>query len=360
MRKGRVLFIANHRKNRSPGQRFRFEQYIDYLSQSGFECEISFLLSAKDDRFFYSTGNLIPKIVIYFKCLYKRFKDIKKAKNYDVIFIFREAFFTGTTFFERRVRRLPIKIIFDFDDSIWLPNVSPANKNLAWLKNYAKTSKIIKLSNLVITGNQYLANYAMQYNANVKIIPTTIDTSYHKQKKQKSKSDKICIGWTGTSTTLKHFEYILPVLIKIKEKYSNKVYFKMIGEEKYSNNTLAITSVKWDIATEIEDLSELDIGIMPLPNDEWAKGKCGFKGLQYMSLEIPAILSPVGVNAEIIQDGINGYLADTEEEWIRKISILIESEELREKLGKAGRQTVIEKYSVEANRQKYLDIFNDL
>ena len=99
---------------------------------------------------------------------------------------------------------------------------------------------------------------------------------------------------------------------------------------------------------------------MPLPDDKWSKGKCGFKGLQYMSLQIATIMSPVGVNSEIIQNGINGFLASTETEWIEKLSLLISNTELRNQLGKQARQTIIEKYSVEAWKEKYLQYFNEL
>jgi glycosyltransferase involved in cell wall biosynthesis len=116
----------------------------------------------------------------------------------------------------------------------------------------------------------------------------------------------------------------------------------------------------WKKATEVTDLEEIDIGIMPLPDDEWAKGKCGLKGLQYMAFAIPAIMSPVGVNTEIIQDGVNGFLADSEDEWFEKLSILIESFELRKKMGEEGRKTVVGKYSVKANQQLYLKYFSDL
>jgi len=116
----------------------------------------------------------------------------------------------------------------------------------------------------------------------------------------------------------------------------------------------------WNCDSEIEDLSEIDIGIMPLPDDEWAKGKCGFKGLQYMAMEIPTVMSAVGVNREIIEEGVNGFLASTEEEWIDKLSLLIESEELRRNIGMEGRKTVIEKYSVDSQKQRYLEYFNEL
>lgn len=351
----KILFLGNHRKDRSPSQRFRYEQYLDYFQQNGYDYELSPLLNAKEDKLFYSKGNWIQKLFLVIRCFIKRLNDVKAASNFDIIFIQREAFFLGTTYFEKKLNRLPVKIFFDFDDSIWLPNVSLGNRKLAWLKNYDKTKTLIGLADLVIAGNQYLGDYANQFNNQVHIIPTTIDTSYHKNKTEKTADQPICIGWTGTSTTIKHFEMAIPVLLKLKEKYKDQIYFKVIGESKYNNQDLGITGTQWNLDTEIEDLSELDIGIMPLPNDQWSQGKCGFKGLQYMSLEIPTIMSPVGVNKEIIEDGINGFLADTETEWFLKISHLIESVSLRKKIGMAGRKTIEEKYSVEANKQKYLD-----
>lgn len=356
----KVLFLANHRLNRSPGQRFRFEQYFDYLNDNGFQCELSPLLSIKDDKLFYSKGNWISKLFIFIKCFNKRLIDVKRAKEFDVIFIFREAFFTGTTYFERKISREGVKVIFDFDDSIWIPNISPANKRLEWLKNYAKTREIIELSDMIFAGNRYLADYAEKYNDDVHVIPTTIDTDYHKGDVNKRERNKFCIGWTGTNTTIQHFEYALPVLKRIKEKFKDKVYFKLIGETNYYNEQLKLKGVKWNVSSEIEDLQEIDIGIMPLPDDKWTKGKCGFKGLQYMALEIPTIMSPVGVNTEIITDGENGFLARTEDEWFDKLSLLIESKELRAQFGKAGRKTVIEKYAVDSNKEKYLACFENV
>jgi glycosyltransferase involved in cell wall biosynthesis len=149
-------------------------------------------------------------------------------------------------------------------------------------------------------------------------------------------------------------------LVRLKEKYGDKIYFKLIGDEAYENAQLGLKGMAWNLATEIEDLSEFDIGIMPLPDDEWAKGKCGFKGLQYMAMEIPAVMSPVGVNTDIVEDGENGFLATTDDEWIEKISLLIDSEELRRKYGAEGRRTVVEKYSVESQKERYLEFFNEL
>jgi glycosyltransferase involved in cell wall biosynthesis len=357
----RILFVAPHRPNRAPSQRFRFEQYLDFLKEKGFECHFSYLISEKDDVVFYSKGKFIRKSGLFFKYFFIRLKDVLKAKKYDIIFIQREAFFLGSAFFERRFSRSKARLIYDFDDSIWLQNVSEANRNLNFLKNYGKTAKIIKYADLIIAGNKYLFDYARNFNVNVEIIPTTIDTNeYIKSNCQGKNNQVICIGWSGSITTIQHFKYAEPILMKIKEKYQEKVCFKVIGDKSYCNEKLEIRGLSWTKQDELKELNTFDIGIMPLPDDVWAKGKCGLKGLQFMSLEIPTIMSPVGVNNEIIIDGENGFLASTEEEWISKLSILIEDVELRKKIGLAGRKAVVEKYSVDAHKNQYVQYFLNL
>jgi glycosyltransferase involved in cell wall biosynthesis len=236
-------------------------------------------------------------------------------------------------------------------------DTSDANKNFEWLKNPQKTACIIAMSDLVIAGNRYLADYACKHNSRVVVIPTTINTREHRKSDIVKKNNSICIGWSGSITTIKHFGQVVPVLKKIKHKYGDRVRFKVIGDESYVNEELGIKGIAWNLQDEVKELSELDIGLMPLPHDEWAKGKCGLKALLYMAMEIPAVISPVGVNGEIIRDGSNGFLAAKEVEWEQKISRLVESKELRESLGRAGRKTVEEKYSVEVNRSKYLECF---
>jgi glycosyltransferase involved in cell wall biosynthesis len=354
----KVLFLTIHRPDRNPSQRFRFEQYLSFLNANGFDYEFSYLLGPKDDKIFYSKGKTLLKAWLLFRTFFERIIDLYSASKYDIIFIHRECFFLGTSFFEKRFAKSDAKLIFDFDDSIWLQNVSEANRYYKFLKNPSKTMELIKLSHLVIAGNNYLVDYAKQFNRNVLVIPTTIDTNYHKPTLSFNK-DKIIIGWTGTHSTIKYLINALPVLKKIQQKYP-QVEFKIICENEFLIEEIQTQTTSWNKQQEIEQLQDFDIGIMPLPNDEWAKGKCGFKGLQYMGLSIPTIMSPVGVNTEIIQDGVNGFLANSDEEWIQKLSLLIESKEMREKLGNAGRQTVVEKYSVEANKQKYLEAFKSL
>jgi glycosyltransferase involved in cell wall biosynthesis len=356
----KILFIASHRKDRSPGQRYRFEQYFDFLQQNGYDCELAFFLTEADDKVFYSPGNILKKFFITIRSAKKRMRDVRRASQFDIVFIQREAFMTGSTFFEKGFRRSSAKIIFDFDDSIWLLDTSNANRMWQWMKSATKTSEIIALSDLVFAGNRYLADYASRFNKNVKIIPTTIDTKkFHRNDEYKNNST-VCIGWSGSHTTIKHFEAAIPVLKKLKDKYGERICFKVMGDPQFENKELNIAGISWSSSTEVSVLSSFDIGIMPLPDDQWVKGKCGLKGLSYMAMEVPTVMSAIGVNPEIINDGINGFLAASEEEWVDKISQLIESFELRKKMGVNGRETVLSRYSVESQKNNYLNAFNEL
>ena len=267
---------------------------------------------------------------------------------------------TGSSYFEKKFSRSKAKLVFDFDDSIWLLDTSNANKIWQWMKSEKKTGDIIACSHLVFAGNRFLGDYARQFNSNVKIVPTTIDTALFKRKTPYMDKDPVCIGWSGSHTTIKHFESGISFLKKIKEKYGNRVCFKVMGDPGYVNQELDIVGIPWSSQSEVDILSSFDIGIMPLPDDQWVKGKCGLKGLSYMALEIPTIMSAVGVNCEIITNGENGFLASTEEEWVDRLSQLIDSFELRRKIGIASRQTVEEKYSLESHKNSYLQHFNEL
>jgi glycosyltransferase involved in cell wall biosynthesis len=361
----RVLLIVAHRLDRSPGQRYRFEQYLPYLEQHGFEFTLANLLDAADDRTFYGHGGAAGKAWVLLKGAARRLRDVARAQEHDAILLFREAYPLGSTWFERRFQNSGVPMIFDFDDAIWLDSTSDANRRFAWMKNGQKTNELIAMSHIVTAGNTYLANYARRFNANVRIVPTTIDTGSYTPRDEAPANDAgsaqavIRIGWTGSPTTIEHFRTAIPALTELKRRYGNRLAFTVIGDPSYRDAELDVESLPWRSATEVEDLRRLDIGIMPLPDDEWTRGKCGAKGLQYMALKIPTVMSPVGVNTEIITHGQNGMLASTPQEWIDVLSQLIESAELRRRLGAAGRETVVARYSVLSQRDVYLAVFRE-
>jgi glycosyltransferase involved in cell wall biosynthesis len=358
-KKKRILYIVQHRFNRSPGQRYRCEQYIPFLEAAGFECVYSpILVDEKEDNDLYY-GNYLQKLMLFTRGAVRRLRDVIRAGKFDIVFIYREAFMTGTTVFEKLVKRSGAKIIFDFDDAIWKHDVSEGNKALSWLKSPEKINDILAMADLVFAGNQYLADYAKQFAKEVVVIPSTIDLDYYRLPPKKV-SGRVIIGWSGSLTTIEHFKTILPVLKTLKAKYSELIDFNVLGLGQYLNEDLRIQGITWTPETEVKEIALFDIGIMPLPDNEWSRGKCGMKGLQYMALEVPTVMSAIGVNKDIIDDGVNGFLASSEEEWVQKLSLLIESEELRTKLGKAGRKTIEGKYSSAAIRNDYLRYFKEL
>jgi len=355
----RVLILCAHRPKRSPSQRYRFEQNLPFLEQQGFSFTFSYLLNEHDDKIFYAQGKFLVKIFILAKSIFIRLKDCFRFKNFDIIFIQREASFFGTSFFEKSAYRSGKLVIFDFDDSIWLADTSPGNKKWEWIKKPKKFFENVSYAHCVIAGNSYLASKSEPVNKNTVVIPTTIDTDFHVPKPELRNKEVVVIGWSGSISTVKHFELILPVLLKLKKLYKEKIKFKIIGDKNYKNDLLPIESVAWNEITEVDELNSFDIGIMPLPDDEWANGKCGLKGLSYMACEVPVIMSVVGENKNIVAHGENGFLAANENDWFELLKQLIESKSLRETLGKAGRKTVIERYSVEANKEKYLKVFKN-
>lgn len=290
----------------------------------------------------------------------KRFRVLFFAAPYDLIFIHREAAPLGPPLLEWIIEKmLRKKIIYDFDDAIWLTDRVNEPSLLKALKYRNKVKQICRWSDTVSCGNAYLAHYARQFNKKVVINPTTIDCETMHNPALfvvKKKTNKVVIGWTGSHSTLKYLVLLEPVLQKLEDQFE-QVSFLVIADQRPQLQLNRLDFIIWNPQTEVEDLLNIDIGIMPLPEDEWAKGKCGFKALQYMALEIPAVISPVGVNTEIITEGVEGFLCRTDEEWSLALRKLILDKTLRDALGKRGRQKVVNHYSVSSNTARFLSLF---
>ena len=356
----RVLFVAAHRLNRAPSQRFRFEQYLSHFESDGIESVFSPLLSAADDRLFYGTSGFFAKAWILARGAVRRAKDVLRAAEFDAVFVQREAFFGGWPVFERAFKQTGTPLVLDFDDAIWLLDVSDANQRYGWLKRPQKTAEIARLAVLVIAGNSFLADYAKAHNPSVCLIPTTIDTQVYSKDRPRNRISPVCIGWTGSTTTIKHFHQSVPALQLLRDQWGGRVRFRVIGDGSYRNEALGIVGEPWDASTEIQSLCGMDIGIMPLPDDDWSRGKCGLKGLQFMALGIPVVMENVGANRDIVSDGINGFLASGKQEWVSKLSSLVASADLRERIGVAGRETVETRFSVNSQKDVYVKALRDV
>jgi len=357
----KILFLVPYPLKESPSQRFRFEQYFALLSEKGFTFEIHSFLKSNNWRLFFKPGKLLRKASILCIGIIRRLLLLLRVRQFDFIFIHREAAPLGPPIFEWILSQLlQKKIIYDFDDAIWLTDKTDEAWHVRFIKWRQKVSAICRWSYKVSSGNAYLASFARQYNSNVVVNPTTIDTTaVHNPglfPPGASKKQGIVIGWTGSHSTLKYLDGSTAILSQIEETFPN-VQFMVIADRRPDLRLNNLLFIPWRSESEIQDLMSIDIGIMPLPNDKWAQGKCGFKALQYMALKIPAIASPVGVNNQIIDDGINGFLCSTPEEWSSAITKLIKDKELRQQMGERGRNKVIDHYSVESNSFLFLKLF---
>lgn len=308
----------------------------------------------------YQTGHTLEKVRAVLQNMNRRRREVssQSLRDYDLVYVFREAAIFGPAWFEKRIAGRGLPMIFDFDDAVFVAYKSPSNGYLSYLKFPQKTATICRVSSHVMAGNQYLADYAKQFNENVTIVPTTIDTEKYRVVEKDGSDDAVTIGWSGSFSTVQHLDTIREVLRDLAGE--ERFRLRVIGTPNYQLPGVETEAVEWRSETEIEDLRRIDIGLMPLPDDQWSKGKCGLKALQYMALGIPTVCSPVGVNSTIIRDGENGFLADGKDEWIEKLKKLIHSVELRKKLGLEGRKTVEETYSARVQAPRVFEIFKSV
>jgi glycosyltransferase involved in cell wall biosynthesis len=352
----KILFIVPYPLASAPSQRFRFEQYFEALDKDGIRYDLQSFIDDATWEILYKKGFVLRKVYGIIKGFARRKLLFFKLKQYNWVFIHREAAPIGPPIFEWIITKIfRKKIIYDFDDAIWLENVSESNKIVSKIKWYNKVSSIIKWSEKISCGNDFLCDYAKKYNYNVVLNPTTIDMFNLHNETKNQYSNRVVIGWTGTHSTIKYLEPIVPIIKELEKQLDFD--FVVISNRKPDWNLKSLQYIEWNKETEVTDLLKMNVGIMPIPDDDWAKGKCGFKALQYMSLGIPALVSPVAVNKKIVDNGINGYWCNDNEEWKNAISALIKDAELRIKMGVAAKEKIKNHFSVESNTANFLNLF---
>ncbi len=356
-----ILFICPYPAGESPSQRFRFEQYFDLLQSNNYSFSIHPFLSLSTWRILYNPGKIIRKIFAVLGGFMKRFLLLSSLWKYDFVFIHREATPVGPPWFEWAVAKVfKKKIIYDFDDAIWIANSTKENDLVSKIKWPSKVNSICKWSYAISCGNDFLCDFARKFNDHVVLNPSTIDTEkLHNTElyPKKIESNQIVIGWTGSHSTLKYLDPLIPVIQSIEKRFLDQIKLVIIADRAPSFKLQSLSFIKWHKETEIKDLLQIDIGVMPLTDDIWAKGKCGFKVLQYMALGIPAIASAVGVNKIIIDRDIDGFLCESPLQWEEKIIRLIEDRTLRNQMGKAGQAKIVNNYSVDSNSALFLSLF---
>ena len=318
----RILFVVPYPPGQAPSQRFRFEQYLDLLTRAGHSYQFASFLDAATWAILYKPGHNAAKIMGVLTGIWRRLVTLFTLHHYDFVFIHREAAPLGPPVLEWLMANVWGKrIIYDFDDAIWmrddLANGPTLFGRLKWTQ---KVGAICGWAHRVSCGNAYLADYARQFNSRpdaVVINPTTLDTHHlHNRLRDQATrpGETIVVGWTGTHSTLPYLERLWPIFRKLEADPTLPAFELRVIANKPPTPDPGLRTlhfVPWRKETEIDDLLTFHFGLMPLADDAWAQGKCAFKALQYMALGMPALVSPVGMNTDVVEHGVNGFICDT-------------------------------------------------
>jgi glycosyltransferase involved in cell wall biosynthesis len=286
----------------------------------------------------------------------RRFWVIITSSKYDYIWLQYEAFPYLPGIFEKILPMFNKKIVCDYDDAIFHKYDDWGNWFIKKLLGN-KLDTVLLHSDHVICGNSYIQQWANRINPRTTIIPTVVDSVQY-QKNFYHSTNPLTLGWIGSPATWCYMEPYLDFLSELSLKYNFNVL--IIGSGRSNHLYERFRLIEWSEPKEVQDIQEMDIGIMPLPNDKWAQGKCGYKLIQYMATSIPVIASPVGMNLQIIDHGVNGFLASTQLEWEQAICNLITQPEIRKKMGIEASKMVKSQYSLQSQAQAVTNVFNSL
>jgi hypothetical protein len=345
----RILTLVPYPLGIAPGQRYRTEQWSPYLREHGIELVFSPFADSALQALLYEPGLYLRKAAGMAARFARRFVDAWRAADYDAVLVQREACLVGPALIERLARARRPTLIYDFDDAVYLPYVSPTNHYLSYLKFPWKTGALCRMSDLILAGNDHLAAFARRHapdSSAVEVMPSTISLRTYRAKPAGTQAGLPVLGWTGSHSSAQYLKLIEGPLRTLAQRTPFRLL--LVGPAALSIPGVETETRPWRSESESEDLWPMDVGLMPLPDADWARGKCGMKALQYMAVGIPAAVSPVGVNKDIVTHGVNGLHARTDEEWVEGLYRLLSDAELRKRQGAAARRTVEEHYSAEA------------
>jgi glycosyltransferase involved in cell wall biosynthesis len=341
----------------SPGQRVRIETWAEYLRAAGWEVDFYPFEDERLHEVLYHPAPPQVKVARLAACYKERLKLLKPGPPCDVLFIFREAALIGPAFIESRMRRPGVPIIYDFDDPVFLPYRSPMNGWFSLLKFPRKTHRLFRLSDHIIAINGLLADYAARYNPSVSIVPNCVDTDKY-QPAPRTDDGQVRLVWIGSHSTVQNLKAIAGALPGLNEKVPTML--RVIGPSNVSIEGIPTEVKRWSAESEVAELQACDIGLLPLIDHSWHPWKFFFKTVQYMAVGLPVVARRMGSNAEIIEDGVNGYLVETENEWRDRLRLLIEDPALRKRMGAAARATIVERFSTQVQMPRVVSIFEEV
>jgi glycosyltransferase involved in cell wall biosynthesis len=330
------------------GCRFRVAQFIPYLRSVGIDVTLRSLFDNDFFHLVYKPGQYIRKASTFAALSLRHLGALHDAGSFDAILIYREIFPIGPALVEWVLARRERLGGLRFRRAIFLPSVSEASSDLA-LKSPGKVATTIRHSDHVIAGNEYLASYARLFNDAVTVIPTCVDTTRFVPRADAFSANgsdggrELMVGWIGSPTTASYVQGLTRVLQRAAERHRFVVRISGLNEP-LDVPGVTTEQPSWMLDREVELFNTCDIGVYPLADDEWSRGKCGFKAIEFMACGVPVVASAVGVNREIVEDGVNGFLASTDDEWVEKLGRLLSVASCGAGW-EVGRRTIGERYS---------------
>ena len=355
-RKKRIVFFGNAATNIA-AIRYRVLKFAEMLEADGYDCRVCLPSSHAVWERLWVHNVRAGKVAYLLWCLLARLAQMRHVIGADVVIIRGSLMYGGygPPLLERLCSLLNDRMVYDIDDAVW---VAPDGVDSAFQKlvDLNWLWKVAALSRHGIVGNEYLAEQVLGLSPETTVIPTCIDMDTHTQKTypQRGAGEPVVLGWTGLYTNLVNMQAIEPVLQKLAKEFPIKLL--VATGKPYKLEGIEVENHHWEPGREVWYLQAPDIGLMPLLDTPSTRGKCAFKALQYMGVGTPCVISPVGMNSDIIEDGVDGCLADTPEAWEEKLRALISNPALRERMGRAARERVIARYSHEANYPKLLSV----
>lgn len=360
----KVLALASY-PNEAAATRYRLDQFVAPLASRGIELDVRPFLDSRLFSSFYRRKRL-PRIALGLaKSAMRRVVDVFAASRADVLLVQREAMMFGPPLIEwLSTRALRCPMVLDLDDATYVSYTSPTYGRLASkLKWFGKTDDLIRWAKVVICGNRSIAEYVSGKGARAVIIPTVVDTERFLPVAHETRHDPVVLGWIGTHSTFPFLEMLFPVLKELARTHSFKLKLVGTGKDEVAIPGVEVENLEWKLEREIEDFQSFEIGLYPIDlkryGSEWVTGKSGFKAIQYMSVGIPFVVTPVGVCAEIGEQGVTHFSATTEVEWRDSLSKLISDSDLRQRMGAAGRRHALDHYTVAAQADKLAEALRE-
>ena len=327
--------------------RYRLIQYAPLFERAGHQVEIRPMLGEDYLRELYSSGR--KSKVLALGGYWNRVLQLRGLREFDLVICDQEFLPYFPPFVETSIAKRCRRLIVDYDDAAYIkyrrfPGLSQ------------RIPALMKAAESVVVGNRYLEDYARQYSSKVCVIPTVVDTSRYPPKQEAPNPGAVKLVWIGTPVTAEFLRPLAPVLNALHERYPN-LQLRLIGAGDRIRDAVSYAEItEWSEAKETSLLSECDIGLMPLPDDEFTRGKCGLKLIQYMAAGLPVVGSPVGANCDIISEGEDGFLAGQPHQWASALEQLITSEEMRRQFGGNGAAKVRRKYSLERGFESWIKL----